>query len=80
MTCSITRVLFVAAVALAAVTDIEAMTSKSRPAHSKIRANPSNAEREDAVVVGKRASSGKVNGAYYPNWCVLFGLSVWVLH
>ncbi|PIL35115.1 hypothetical protein GSI_02903 [Ganoderma sinense ZZ0214-1] len=67
LTSSFTRVLFIAAVALAAVADVEA--SKTRPAHHKISTNLSKAG-EEAEVVSKRASSGKINGAYYPNWAI----------
>ncbi|KAM5540818.1 hypothetical protein V8D89_005462 [Ganoderma adspersum] len=63
---SLSRALFIAAVALAAVADVEA----TRPAHHKIRANLSKAGDEQTEVVSRRATSGRVNGAYYPNWAV----------
>ncbi len=81
LTSSITRVLFFAAVALAAVADVEATAGQPRPAHHNIRTNQlskiARAETK-AVDVSKRASSGKVNAAYYPNWyvVVIFVLSV----
>ncbi|KAM5544518.1 hypothetical protein V8D89_001416 [Ganoderma adspersum] len=58
----IKRVLFIAAVALAAVADVEATAIQPRPAHYKVRANQMRA-------ASKRASS-KVNAAYYPNWAI----------
>ena len=71
LSASIKRVLFIAAVALAAVADVEATAIQPRPAHYKVRANQMRA-------ASKRASS-KVNAAYYPNWCVVFVSSLLVL-
>ena len=66
------RVLFIAAVALAAVANVEATTSKPRPAHHKISANLFKTVHDEtkAVALSKRASA-KVNAAYYPNWCAV---------
>ncbi|KAM5540815.1 hypothetical protein V8D89_005459 [Ganoderma adspersum] len=71
LTSSIARVLFIAAVALAAVADVEATASKPRPAHRKISANLSKTVHDEtkAVAISKRASA-KVNAAYYPNWAI----------
>ncbi len=61
------RVLFIAVVALAAVSDVEATRVMSRPANFNGTATNH--------AVNKRAASGKVNAAYFTNWCVPF----WVL-
>ena len=72
LTSSITRALFIAAVALAAVANVEATASKPRPAHHKISANLFKTVHDEtkAVALSKRASA-KVNAAYYPNWCAV---------
>lgn len=63
------RVLFIAAVALAAVSDVEATRVMTRPKNFNGTATNH--------AVTKRASSGKVNAAYFTNWYVLpLGLSV----
>ncbi len=68
---SIKRVIFIAAVALAAVADVEATAIQLRPAHYGARTNQMRA--------ASRRASSKVNAAYYPNWCVVSKLSVSVL-
>ena len=70
LTSSLTRVLFIAAIALAAVADVEATANKPRPAHYKIRTSLSKVG-DETEAVSKRATSGRINGAYYPNWCVM---------
>ena len=63
---SLKRVFVIAAVALVAVAGVQATAVMHRPGHFNATAHR----------VRKRASSGKINGAYYPNWCVVFNL--WV--
>ncbi|PIL27429.1 hypothetical protein GSI_10577 [Ganoderma sinense ZZ0214-1] len=61
------RVLFIAAVALAAVADVQATQVMRRPAAYKDA--PNNA----AQSVHARATSGKVNAAYFTNWGIYSG-------
>ena len=63
---SLKRVFVIAAVALVAVAGVRATAVMHRPGHFNATAHR----------VSKRATSGKINGAYYPNWCVVFKLSV----
>ena len=63
---SLKRVFFIAAVALVAVAGVQATAVMHRLGHFNVTAHQ----------VSKRATSGKINGAYYPNWCVVFKLSV----
>ncbi|KAM5536903.1 hypothetical protein V8D89_009450 [Ganoderma adspersum] len=56
---SLKRVFVVAAVALVAVAGVQATAVMHRPGHYNRTAHQ----------VSKRASSGKINGAYYPNCC-----------
>ena len=69
------RVLFIAAVALAAVADVQATQVMRRPAAYKDA--PNNATQS----VHARATSGKVNAAYFTNWygVPVSGISVPVL-
>ncbi|KAI1798302.1 glycoside hydrolase superfamily [Ganoderma leucocontextum] len=61
------RVLFIAAVALAAVSDVEAMRVMRRPANYNGTATNH--------AVSKRAASGKVNAAYFTNWAIYSGFN-----
>ncbi|PIL35013.1 hypothetical protein GSI_02800 [Ganoderma sinense ZZ0214-1] len=54
---SIRRVLFIAAIALVAVTGVEATAAMHRPGNYN----------QTTHQIDKRATSGKINGAYYPN-------------
>lgn len=62
------RVLFIATVALAVVSDVEATQIMARPA------NYNGTVTNHAL--DKRDGSGQINAAYFTNWCVPSALSV----
>ena len=62
LSAALKRVLFIAAVAFAAVADVEATQVMRRPAAYKDAPNTKS--------VHARAASGKVNAAYFTNWYV----------